>query len=181
MTSSTEPSAPTEARYGTIVFTIGHSRHAADHFLALLHAHEIDRLVDVRSQPRSKWAPHFDTEALERLLDARGVDYVYLGRQLGGRPDDRAFYRQDGTVDYARRAAAPDFEAGIRRLVELARDRRTAILCAEEDPSRCHRRLLVAPALMRIGAAVVHVRGDGCLEPECGPVVTSQLDLFCRS
>ena len=162
------------------IFTIGHSRHTADHFLALLHAHEIDRLVDVRSQPRSKWAPHFDTDALARLLDIRGVDYVYLGRQLGGRPSGREFYRQDGTVDYAHRATAPDFAEGISRLVALAQCRRTAILCAEEDPTCCHRRLLVAPALMRSGAAVVHVRGDGRVEPERdhASAAATQLDLF---
>ena len=161
------------------IFTIGHSRHAAEHFLSLLRAHAIDQIVDVRSQPVSKWAPHFDKAALARLLDARGVDYVYLGRQLGGRPEGRSFYRQDGTVDYARRASAPDFGDGILQLVTLARDRRTAILCAEEDPTHCHRRLLVAPALSRVGAAVVHVRGDARLEPEeRDSSSTRQLDLF---
>ena len=159
------------------LFTIGHSRHTIEHFLALLHAHEIDQIVDVRSQPCSKWAPHFDAEALARLLDARGIDYVALGRQLGGRPSGREFYRQDGTVDYALRATAPDFAEGILQLVALAQDRRTVILCAEEDPSCCHRRLLVAPALSRSGAAVVHVRGDGCLEPDRVAPPT-QLDLF---
>ena len=161
------------------LFTIGHSRHTADHFLALLRAHEIDQIVDVRSQPRSKWAPHFDAAALALMLAARGVDYVSLGRQLGGRPDGREFYRQDGTVDYALRAAAPDFADGIPRLIALAQGRRTAILCAEEDPACCHRRLLVSPALARAGAAVVHVRGDGRLEPERddAPAAT-QLDLF---
>jgi uncharacterized protein (DUF488 family) len=161
------------------VFTIGHSRHTAEHFLTLLHANEIDRLVDVRSQPRSKWAPHFDTDSLARLLGACSVDYVFLGRQLGGRPEGREFYRQDGSVDYARRATAPDFADGISRLVTLAQGRQIAILCAEEDPSYCHRRLLVAPALARSGATVVHVRGDGRLEPERdSSSVAAQLDLF---
>lgn len=161
------------------LFTLGHSRHTADQFVALLHAHAIEQLVDVRSQPYSKWAPHFDAAALARLLDARGVNYVFLGRQLGGRPDSREFYRQDGTVDYARRASAPDFADGISQLIALAQCWRTVILCAEEDPSRCHRRLLVGPALARSGAAVVHVRGDGRLEPEPDPLaVATQLDLF---
>ena len=162
------------------IFTLGHSRHTADHFLALLHEHEIDRLVDVRSQPQSKWAPHFDTNALEHLLDARGVNYVFLGRQLGGRPESREFYRQDGTVDYARRASAPDFVDGISRLVTLAQDRQVVILCAEENPSYCHRRLLVAPAIARAGHAIVHVRGNGRLEPETerGSSAATQLDLF---
>ena len=161
------------------IFTVGHSRHTAEQFVALLRAHAIEQLVDVRSQPRSKWVPHFDAAALALLLDARGVNYVSLGKQLGGRPEDRAYYREDGTVDYARRASAPDFADGISQLVALAQCWRTAILCAEEDPSCCHRRLLVAPALVRSGVAVVHVRGDGRLEPEPdrAPVAT-QLDLF---
>ncbi len=170
----------------TTIFTIGHSRHAAEHFASLLRTHAIVRLVDVRSQPSSKWAPHFGKDALARTLDARAIDYVFLGKELGGRPEDAAFYREDGTVDYARRAEAPDFEVGIARLVELARDRRTAILCAEEDPARCHRRLLVAPALRRAGLAVVHVRGDGRVEPESADADATrsqltQLDLFCRT
>lgn len=161
------------------VYTIGHSRHTAEHFVSLLRAHAIERLVDVRSQPYSKWAPHFDTTALAQLLGANGVDYVFLGRQLGGRPEDRAVYRPDGTVDYARRSTEPDFVDGILRLGALAQGRRSTILCAEEDPTSCHRRLLVAPALVRAGAAVVHVRGDGCLEPERDHVTAAtQLDLF---
>jgi len=163
------------------VYTLGHSRHTAEHFVSLLRAHAIERLVDVRSQPYSKWAPHFDTSALAQLLDANGIDYVFLGRQLGGRPEDRTFYRPDGAVAYDRRRAAPDFVDGILRLVTLAQGRRTTILCAEEDPASCHRRLLVAPALVHAGAAVVHVRGDGRLEPErehVAETTTQQLDLF---
>ena len=161
------------------IFTIGHSRHTTAHFVSLLHAHTIERLVDVRSQPYSKWAPHFDTTALALLLDTHGVDYVFLGRQLGGRPDDRAFYRQDGSVDYDRRRVAPDFVDGIQRLVTLAQNRRSTIMCSEEDPTHCHRRLLVTPAIMRAGISVVHVRGDGRLEPEREQAAAAtQLDLF---
>jgi len=161
------------------VLTIGHSRHAADRFLALLRSHEISQLVDVRSQPCSKWAPHFDRSDLASWLGAAAVDYVFLGRQLGGRPEGREFYRHDGTVDYDLRSGAFDFVDGIARLVALAQDRLTAILCAEEDPTRCHRRLLVAPALVRAGAAVVHIRGDARLERDHAPVLPStQLDLF---
>jgi len=162
----------------TTIFTVGHSRHMAEHFETLLGSVAVELLVDVRSQPVSKWAPHFGRVELAQTLAALSVDYVFLGDRLGGRPGDRAFYREDGTVDYALRAAAPDFVAGIERLAALSRDRRTAILCAEEDPARCHRRLLVAPALMRLGVAVVHVRGDGRLEPETQMATLQQLDLF---
>jgi uncharacterized protein (DUF488 family) len=163
----------------TTIFTIGHSRHAPGHFTWLLHSHTITRLVDVRSHPVSKWAPHFNKAALEQLLETRSLDYVFLGRQLGGRPEGREFYREDGSVDYVLRAAAPDFVAGIEQLVEFACARRTVILCAEEDPASCHRRRLVAPALRRVGLAVVHIRGDGRLEPDVGdPMPSPQIDLF---
>jgi uncharacterized protein (DUF488 family) len=162
------------------VYTIGHSRHAAEHFVALLHTHTIERLVDVRSHPVSKWAPHFGRVALAQLLLAHAVDYVFLGDALGGRPNG-ALYRDDGSVDYERRAAAPDFVIGIQQLVALSHDRRTTILCAEEDPMHCHRRLLVTPALFHAGADVVHIRGDGRLEPERASVEEQQLDLFGTS
>ena len=160
------------------IFTIGHSRHTSQQLTTLLRTHAIEQLVDVRSQPRSKHAPHFDKVPLEQLLGEHGVEYVFLGRQLGGRPDSREFYRQDGTVDYERRATAPDFVEGLARLVTLGQRRQTAILCAEEDPTSCHRRLLVTPGLVRSGMTVVHIRGDGRGEPEPDPVVAGQLDLF---
>jgi len=163
----------------TRIFTVGHSRHAADHFASLLRAHGIERVVDVRSHPTSKWAPQFSKAPLSQLVAARSIEYVFLGRELGGRPEGARFYRDDGTVDYERRAEAPDFVAGIERLVELARERPTAILCAEEDPAGCHRRRLIAPALQRAGVDVVHIRGDGRLEPDRDePAPAPQLDLF---
>lgn len=161
------------------LFTIGHSRHTAAQFVALLRAHAIEQLVDVRSQPHSKWAPHFEKADLARCLGDHRIEYAFMGRQLGGRPDSREFYRLDGTVDYARRSMAPDFVEAIAGLVARARCRQTVILCAEEDPTRCHRRLLVAPALPRAGVVVVHVRGDGRLEPEpATAAAATQLDLF---
>ena len=150
----------------TTLFSVGHSRHSAERFTTLLSAHAIERLVDVRSRPASRWTPHFAKTALSQLLAEHGIEYCFLGRELGGRPEGTEFYREDGTVDYVRRSAAPDFKAGIERLVVLARERRSVILCAEEDPAHCHRRLLVAPALCPLGIAVVHIRGDGRLEPD---------------
>jgi uncharacterized protein (DUF488 family) len=160
----------------TTIHTIGHSRHSGERFVSLLGEHGIVRLVDVRSHPASRWSPQFGKAALAKLLAAHAIEYVFLGRELGGRPEGAEFYRVDGTVDYARRAEAPEFEAGIRRLVGLAHERATAIMCAEEDPARCHRRLLVAPSLRRVGLCVVHIRGDGCIEPDPGG--SRQIDLF---
>ncbi len=163
----------------TTIYSIGHSRHAAEHFVGILRAQEIALLVDVRSHPASKWAPQFGKAALAQTLANHAIEYLFLGRELGGRPDGAEYYRSDGAVDYDRRAQAPDFKAGVERLVALARERRTAIMCAEEDPARCHRWLLVTPALKRAGATVVHLRGDGRLEPEDAATPPSpQLGLF---
>jgi uncharacterized protein (DUF488 family) len=163
----------------TTIYSIGHSRHTADHFIGLLRGQEIALLVDVRSHPASKWAPQFGKAALAQTLASHAIEYLFLGRELGGRPEGAEYYLSDGGVDHARRAQAPDFRAAVERLMGLARDRRSAIMCAEEDPARCHRRLLVTPALRGAGAAVVHVRGDGRLEPDDAAAPSSpQLGLF---
>ena len=147
--------------------------------MELLRGHEIALLVDVRSHPVSKWAPQFGRAARARMLARHGIGYEFLGRQLGGRPEGTEFYGPDGAVDYGRRAEAPDFKAGIERLVDLAVERKTAILCAEEDPGRCHRRLLVTPALRQKRVTVGHIRGGGRLEAEDPEADRSpQLPLF---
>jgi uncharacterized protein (DUF488 family) len=161
------------------VYSIGHSRHPAPQLLGLLLDREIVLLADVRSHPASKWAPQFGKAVLEQALRAQGIGYEFLGRELGGRPQGAQYYGPDGTVDYQLRAEAAEFQAGIRRLLALAQVRRTVLLCAEEDPTHCHRRRLITPALLRAGANVVHIRGDGRLEPErsSGPA-SPQLSLF---
>lgn len=146
------------------IFTIGHSRHPIDYFTDLLNGHGIRTLVDVRSRPYSKWAPQFQKSPLGGSLDTAGILYVFLGSGLGGRPRGQEFYQPDGGISYARRAAAPDFLAGIARLEALADAQPTVMMCAEEDPRRCHRGLLVAPILAERGTRVVHIRGDGRLE-----------------
>lgn len=163
----------------TTIYTIGHSRHPTERFVEILRAKEVLVLIDVRSHPASKWAPQFGKAALAEILASHAIEYVFLGRELGGRPDRAEYYRSDGAVDYDRRAQAPDFKAGVERLMATARERRSAIMCAEEDPARCHRRLLVTPALERVGVTVVHLRGDGHLEPvDAATPPSPQLGLF---
>lgn len=151
------------------VFSIGHSKHAIGAFLGLLEQHDIELLADVRSMPYSRFSPQFARAALERSVAAAGRAYVFFGQELGGRPEGAEFYDDAGHVRYDRRAGSPEFLDGIRRLEsELAR-RRVAILCSEEDPAHCHRRLLVARVLGARGVAAAHlshIRGDGRLELE---------------
>jgi uncharacterized protein (DUF488 family) len=146
-----------------LLFTIGHSTHSLPVFLGLLRRHAIAAVADVRSAPRSRRNPHFSREALERALHAEGVAYLFLGRELGARPEDPSCYR-DGRVSYARLAATAAFRAGLDRVEEIAEGRRAALLCAEREPLACHRAILVSRHLAARGIAIRHILADGGLE-----------------
>lgn len=150
----------------TGVLTVGHSHHAMDHFLDLLRRHSVQVVADVRSHPYSKYASQFDHEPLIEALRAAGFQYVYLGAELGGRPRGDAYYDRDGRVLYDKVAASPAFQDGLARLKKGIQRQVVALLCAEEDPAGCHRRLLVARVLTEGGIAVAHIRGDGRLQTE---------------
>lgn len=146
------------------LFSVGHSNRDVARFVGLLKRHHINTLVDVRSAPYSRFCPQFNRSALERMMADAGFQYVYMGDRLGGMPKGDAFYDEAGHVRYDVVAAAPFFIEGIRRLVELASDRRCAMMCAEEDPRHCHRHKLVEPALIAAGIDIKHIRGDGRIE-----------------
>lgn len=145
------------------VYTIGHSNHGLDAFIALLKRHGISALADVRSAPYSRFNPQFNKDALERDLKAQGIKYVFLGRELGARSDDPACY-SGGRVQYTRLARTVTFKSGIERLERGAVDQRIALMCAEKEPLECHRTLLVSRALDEDGVAVSHILADGRLE-----------------
>ena len=146
------------------VLTIGHSNHPLEAFLALLQRHGVALLADVRSAPYSRFNPHFNRKALDAALSARGIAYLFLGRALGGRPEDRSCY-EDGHVRYDRLARTPLYREGIDRVVEEAEHRRIALMCAEKEPLDCHRTILVGRSLAERGIAVTHILADGMLEP----------------
>ena len=98
------------------ILTIGHSDHAIEHFLALLKAYSVDVVADTRSYPYSNFAPQYDQEPLRTAVQTAGLQYVYLGRELGGRPDGEEYYDAKGHVLYDRVAATEIFQAGIQRI-----------------------------------------------------------------
>ena len=148
------------------VFTIGHSNHTIEHFLTLLKAHAVKVVVDTRSQPYSKYATQFDHEALKPALQDIGIRYLYLGRELGGRPEGDDFYGHEGHVLYDRVAATSLFQEGLSRLERGILEYNVAMLCAEENPAACHRRLLIGRVLLDRGIQVEHIRGDGRIQTE---------------
>lgn len=153
----------------SFVYTIGHSNHPIEKFLDLLKEHRIEVLVDTRSHPYSRFAPHFNVRELKASLAPACIKYLFLGKELGGRPEGEEFYDEEGRVDYRLVAHTPVFNEGISRLESGLQRYRIALLCSEEDPSGCHRRLLVGRILAERGVEVRHIRGDGGVQPEEPP------------
>ena len=146
-----------------MVLTIGHSTHPVEGFLDLLRRHGVTAVADVRAAPYSRFNPQFNRETLVGSLDARGIAYVFLGRELGGRSEDPAVY-DDGRISYERLGRTRAFEKGLDRVERGAAGHRIALMCAEREPLECHRCLLVAPALDARSVSVAHVCSHGGLE-----------------
>jgi len=148
------------------IYTVGHSSHPAEHFLDLLRQHGIQALVDTRSAPYSRYTPQFDRESLKELVATAEVKYLWLGDVVGGRPKNESCYDAEGRVLYSRVALQADFREAIERLKRGADEFRVALLCSEEDPAHCHRRLLVSRVLLGEGVEIAHIRGDGSLDTD---------------
>jgi uncharacterized protein (DUF488 family) len=155
---------PQEAAWpaGT-VFTVGHSTLPIERFSSLLEAYGIEQLADVRTVPRSRRNPQFNADALRESLRSAGISYVPLG-ELGGLrkplPDSPNMgWHNESFRGYADYMQTEQFGNGLARLVELAAERRTAIMCAEAVPWRCHRSL-VADALAVRGIGVVEILSE---------------------
>lgn len=147
------------------VYTIGHSNHEPETFVALLKRHGIEIVCDVRSNPHSRYNPQFNREVLERTLAATGIRHLFLGRELGARSEDPSCY-ENGIVRYERIAATSLFQQGLARVREGAsKGFRIALMCAEKEPLDCHRTILVARYLYESGVDIQHIHADGALEP----------------
>ncbi len=142
------------------IFTIGHSNHPIDSFIDMLKVAEIDAVADVRSVPYSKRHPQYGKDELAARLKGEGIAYVFLGKELGARPDDPNCY-VDGCVVYDRIAATSAFDEGLRRVEEGAPRLRIALMCAEREPLDCHRTLLVSRHLIRRSVSIRHIPVDG--------------------
>jgi len=140
----------TKMSYNNVfVWTIGHSNRSIETFLELLTDHNIQVLVDVRSFPTSK-IEHFKREEMERWLPEHGIEYVWLGKELGG-------YRRGG---YRKHMKTKVFKEGIKRLLEIAALKKTCIMCMEPNPKYCHQRY-ISVYLERKGVKVTHIIAKG--------------------
>ncbi len=145
-----------------LVLTIGHSTRTWEAFLKLLRAHRVKRVIDVRSIPRSRHNPQFNRETLSKKLRAARIGYVHL-RKLGGlrrthRDSVNMGWRNSSFRGFADYMQTSEFGAGLNRLMKLAGQKRSAIMCAEAVPWRCHRSL-IADALTVRGIRVDDIMG----------------------
>jgi uncharacterized protein (DUF488 family) len=155
------------------LYTIGHSNHSLDKLIQLLNDNDVTTLVDVRSAPYSRYRPWFNKDHLEFELPRRNIQYIFLGKQLGGRPPESSLYKsgqlpEEDTdylhqVNYSEVMKRSWFVQGVDRLLDIAEEGTTAILCSEEDPANCHRHHLIAKYIMENfpEVEVLHIRGDG--------------------
>jgi len=143
-------------------FTIGHSTQTIDEFIELLKKYNVRYLVDIRSTPYSKYASQFNSEALKAALNAAGIIYGYMGKELGARYDDPTLLSKDGRVDFKKVRQIDTFKQGIERVVQgVMQGYVIALMCSEKEPFDCHRFCLVSYELSKKGLQVLHILQDG--------------------
>ena len=149
-----------------VVWTVGHSNHRFDGFAQLILGQRIQFVVDVRSFPYSRFAPHFNRDDLEAGITELGVRYLFLGEELGGRPTREEHYDAEGHALYGPMSEEESFKAAIDRLVRGADRHRIALMCSEGDPQGCHRRLLVGKVLCERVVELRHILPNGTIQTE---------------
>lgn len=146
------------------LFTIGHTNHNIQTFIEFLQKHNVTALADVRSRPYTRYLPDYCQAQLKDHLEANKIRYVFLGQELGARPEDQSCY-VDGKAIYEKIAATDLFTDGIRRILKGIKSRhKIALMCAEKDPMTCHRAILICPQLKEYELNIQHIKPDGSLE-----------------
>ena len=148
-----------------ILFSIGHSTHKIDKFTCLLKCYGIEAVADVRSSPYSKYTPQFNKDVLENVLRNVGIEYMFLGRELGARRSEEGCYI-DRQAKYEIIAHLPVFRAGLERLLASIKTYTVALMCSEGDPIVCHRTILVCREIIKVSPdlKITHILADGTIE-----------------
>lgn len=162
------PGEQVDHRQGKTLYMAGHGALPLEVFVARLQEAGVGLVVDVRSQPYSRWASQFNRETLQRALRAGRIAYEFLGDMLGGRPADASLYPGgvvEGRPDYDRLRETEAFQQGLATLLRRLQERSdgVVVLCSEGDYHECHRHLCIAPALRQADPTVrvVHLLYEG--------------------
>lgn len=147
-----------------MIFSIGHSNHSLEDFINLLQLHQIQILVDVRTSPYCKYATWFNKNELAQTVEKNNMEYLYLGRELGGYPSNPEYITATRKIDYKRYAQSEEYQNTLQFLIEETTGKKASIMCAEADPKQCHRHMLITKSLLEKEIDVVHILADGTLD-----------------
>ncbi len=147
-----------------MIFSIGHSNHSLEDFIKLLQLHQIQMLVDVRTSPYCKYATWFNKNELAQAIEKNNMEYLYLGKGLGGYPSNPEYITSTGKIDYKKYAQSEEYLAAIQFLIEETVGKRATIMCAEVNPRQCHRHMLITKSLLEKEIEVIHILADGTLD-----------------
>lgn len=150
------------------LYTIGYAHHTQESLLELLLKYHINCVIDVRTLPYSRFHMQFNKEIIKAYLNARGIVYIHMDEAFGIIKTDETLLGEDGYVDFKKIAQRNAFEEGITRVeMGLSKGYTIAFMCAEKDPTHCHRSTLVGRAFFERGYDVEHIHSDGALEAQC--------------
>lgn len=151
----------------TTIFSTGHGNKKIEDFIMELKNFKIEYLLDIRSKPFSKWNPDFNKPVLELKLKEEGITYVFVGDTLGGLPDDRSCYDENGKVVYELIKEKSFFKKGLNRLITAHNKRiNLAVMCSESKPEECHRSKLIGQELLKSNISLNHIVGKEKLKSQ---------------
>ena len=149
------------------VYTIGHSSYKQEYLLTLLNKYDINCVVDVRSVPFSKYAHQYNKDEIKKFLHEKGIQYIFMGKELGARREDMTLYESDGILNFEKVSKTMSFISGIERIkTGIEKGYHIAIMCTEKDPMDCHRNILVARQLYKQKYCVKNILENGNLESQ---------------
>ena len=166
------------------LYTIGHGNRKPEDFLAILKDFGIKYLIDVRSQPYSKFNPQYNQADLNYFLEHNDIKYVFMGDTIGGRPTDKSCYDSEGKVDYEIVKTKDFFLNGIERLkTAYNKDINVVIMCSESKPCECHRSKLIGRVLDLDKIVLKHIDEKGKVKDQASVINElnkglSEFDLF---
>jgi uncharacterized protein (DUF488 family) len=169
------------------LYTIGHGNRKPEDFLSLLKNFGIEYLIDVRSQPYSKFNPQYNQNDLKFFLEQNGIKYVFMGDTIGGRPKDSSCYDNEGKVDYETVITKDFFINGINRLkIAYNKDINVVLMCSESKPCECHRSKLIGKVLNSDKIIMEHIDEKGKIKDQASVINEvnkglSEIDLFGNS
>jgi uncharacterized protein (DUF488 family) len=145
------------------IYSIGYGNRKIEQFTELLKKYEINLLLDIRSNPASRFQPSFNKKALVESLRSSQIDYLFMGTQLGGKPKEESLY-SNGILDYDKVNTWPEYQNGIVTLINLLdQGFKICIMCAELNPEECHRKNLVSETLYLKDIETEHIMKEGTL------------------